>query len=110
MSLTLSERAANEVKRMIREQELPETTALRVSVAGGGCSGFEYRLSFDSQPNEAEDAVTQSHGVQVVVDPKSARFLTGTEIDIHEGLDKRGFVFNNPLAVRTCGCGSSFQI
>lgn len=110
MALTLSERAANEVKRIITDQKLPETTVLRVTVAGGGCSGFEYRMSFDNTPNEAEDIVTESHGVRVAVDKKSDRFLNGTEIDIHEGLDKRGFVFNNPLAVRTCGCGSSFQV
>ncbi len=109
MSVSLSERAANEVKRMMVEQQLPEQTVLRVSVAGGGCSGFEYRLGFE-QEVLADDVVTEAHGVQVAVDGKSAGYLKGTEIDIHEGLDKRGFVFNNPLAVRTCGCGSSFQV
>lgn len=110
MALTLSPRAADEIKRMISQQQLPDATALRVSVVGGGCSGFEYRLSFEDKPSEPGDIVSQSNGVQVVVDQKSARYLSGTEIDIHEGLDKRGFVFNNPLAVRTCGCGSSFQV
>lgn len=109
MKLTLSERAAKEVQRMISEQQLPKETVLRISVVGGGCSGFEYRLSFD-QNAAGEDTVSETHGVRVAVDPKSARFLNGTEIDIHEGLDKRGFVFHNPLAVRTCGCGSSFQV
>lgn len=110
MALTLSERAAAEIRRMIQQQNLPQETAVRVRVIGGGCSGFEYRLSFEPPPSLAEDVVTQSHGVSVVVDSKSARLVNGTEIDIHEGLDKRGFVFNNPLAVRTCGCGSSFQV
>jgi iron-sulfur cluster assembly protein len=110
MALTLSERAAAEIKRMISQQQLPDETALRVSVVGGGCSGFEYRLAFENQINSPEDTVTESQGVSVVVDQKSARLLGGTEIDIHEGLDKRGFVFNNPLAVRTCGCGTSFQV
>ena len=110
MPVTLTERAAGEVRRIIAEKKLPETTALRVAVAGGGCSGFEYKLDFDPTPNEAEDAVSQSQGIRIVVDKKSLRLVAGTEIDIHEGLDKRGFVFNNPLAVRTCGCGSSFGI
>lgn len=109
MSVSLSERAAKEVQRMMADQQLPNETMLRVSVVGGGCSGFEYRLSFD-QNAAGEDTVTEAHGIRVAVDPKSARFLNGTEIDIHEGLDKRGFVFNNPLAVRTCGCGTSFQV
>lgn len=110
MALTLSQRAANEVKRIIADQNMPETTVLRVAVAGGGCSGFEYRMTFENAPNEAEDEITESHGIRVAVDKKSARLIKGTEIDIHEGLNKRGFVFNNPLAVRTCGCGSSFQV
>ncbi len=109
MNLTLSVRAADEVKRIIRDQKLPEATMLRVGVVGGGCSGYEYRLEFVQRADE-DDTVSEWHGVKVTVDPKSARLLGGTEIDIHEGLDKRGFVFNNPLAVRTCGCGSSFQV
>lgn len=110
MALTLSERAAAEIRRMLQQQDLPDGTALRVSVVGGGCSGFEYHLSFENPPQAAEDLVVHSHGIPVVVDSKSARLVQGTEIDIHEGLDKRGFVFHNPLAVRTCGCGSSFQV
>ena len=112
MAITLTERAASEVKRIIVEKQMPETTALRVAVAGGGCSGFEYKLDFEAEPgSESEDdQVSQSHGVRVVVDRKSLKLLNGTEIDIHEGLNKRGFVFNNPLAVRTCGCGTSFGV
>jgi iron-sulfur cluster assembly protein len=110
MAITLTERAASEVKRIIAQKQMPETTSLRVAVAGGGCSGFEYKLDFDAQPGSEDDQVSQSHGVRVVVDRKSLKLLNGTEIDIHEGLDKRGFVFNNPLAVRTCGCGTSFGV
>jgi iron-sulfur cluster assembly protein len=109
MSVTLSERAAGEIKRMVSDQGLSQTTLLRVGVVGGGCSGYEYRLQFADMAEES-DVVSESHGVKIAVDPKSAKYLSGTEIDIHEGLDKRGFVFNNPLAVRTCGCGSSFQV
>lgn len=110
MSVTLSPRAADEVKRILADKRLPDHTLLRVGVVGGGCSGFEYRLEFVEGKTEASDEVSESHGIKIAVDPKSARFLKGTEIDIEDGLDKRGFVFNNPLAVRTCGCGSSFQV
>lgn len=109
MAVSLSARAAKEVKRMMVEQQLSDQTVLRVSVAGGGCSGFEYRLGFEENV-QSDDVVSETHGVHVAVDSKSARYLSGTEIDIHDGLDKRGFVFNNPLAVRTCGCGTSFQV
>ncbi len=108
MELNLTEKAAGEVKRIIDEKKLPETAALRVAVAAGGCSGFEYRLEFDESPDE-QDLVREIHGVRVAVDPKSAEILGGTEIDFKEDLMSRSFVFNNPLAVRTCGCGNSFQ-
>jgi iron-sulfur cluster assembly protein len=94
---------------MMGEEELPDTAVLRVRVVGGGCSGFEYKLEFAKGADEC-DAVSEWHGVRIVVDPTSAQKLNGTEIDIHDGLDKRGFIFNNPLAIRTCGCGSSFQV
>ena len=108
--VTLTPRAADEVKRILREQHRPESTTLRVGVLGGGCSGYEYRLQFVDQADEQQDLVAESHGVKIAVDKKSSTYLAGTEIDIHEGLDKRGFVFNNPLAIRTCGCGSSFGV
>jgi iron-sulfur cluster assembly protein len=110
MTVTLTERAAGEIKRMIAEQQLPEDTVLRVGVAGGGCSGFEYRMDFDGRVDEAEDQIDECHGVRVAVDSKSAKFLRGTEIDFRMDLLNRGFVFNNPLATRTCGCGTSFQV
>ncbi len=110
MAVTLTEKAAGEIKRMIAEQHLPEGTVLRVGVAGGGCSGFEYRMDFDSKVSESEDAVAESHGVRVAVDRSSAKFLLGTQIDFRQDLLTRGFVFNNPLATKTCGCGSSFQV
>ncbi len=109
MELKLTEKAADEVKRIIREKNLPDTAALRVAVAAGGCSGFEYRLEFDDAPDDQADLVTELHGVRVAVDPRSAEILGATEIDFKEDLMSRSFVFNNPLAVRTCGCGNSFQ-
>lgn len=106
----LTEAAAKEVKRLLAENQLSEGTALRLSVVGGGCSGFEYKLDFESNPDAVNDVVCESHGVRVVVDKRSLRYLAGTVIDFQNGILQRGFVFNNPLAVRTCGCGTSFSI
>ena len=109
MSVQLTELAAQEIKRVIEEQKMPAGVALRIAVAGGGCSGFEYKLGFEENVDEQSDIVHEIHGVRVAVDKKSSLYLDGTEIDYHSGIDKRGFVFNNPNATKTCGCGSSFQ-
>jgi iron-sulfur cluster assembly protein len=82
---------------------------LRVGVAGGGCSGFQYSLGFDETTDAAKDDVSDQHGLTVAVDKKSALFLDGTTVDFYEGLEKRGFTFDNPNAVKSCGCGSSFS-
>jgi iron-sulfur cluster assembly protein len=107
MAVMLTEKAANEIKRVI--QEHPEGTVLRVGVAGGGCSGFQYALGFDTQFDSKVDSKYDYHGVTVVVDKKSALYLDGTTVDFYEGLEKRGFTFDNPNATKSCGCGSSFQ-
>ncbi|HUY93236.1 MAG TPA: iron-sulfur cluster assembly accessory protein [Pirellulales bacterium] len=109
MAVALSEKAANEVKRIMQEQKFDEDTVLRVGVAGGGCSGFQYSLGFDKTYDEKVDSKYDYHGVTVVVDKKSALYLDGTTVDFYEGLEKRGFTFDNPNAVKSCGCGSSFQ-
>ncbi len=109
MSLTLTERAASEVKRIMEEQKFEAETCLRVGVTGGGCSGFSYSLGFDKEYDAKADAKVDQFGVNVVVDRKSALYLDGTTIDFYDGVEKRGFTFNNPNAVKTCGCGSSFQ-
>ncbi|RIK77586.1 MAG: iron-sulfur cluster assembly accessory protein [Planctomycetota bacterium] len=109
MSLMLTEKAANEVKRIMQEQKFEGETLLRVGVTGGGCSGFSYSLGFDTSYDAKVDAKYDQHGVNVVVDRKSALYLDGTTVDFYEGVEKRGFTFNNPNAVKTCGCGSSFQ-
>ena len=110
MSLQLTENAAKEIKKVITEQKMSENVALRVGVAGGGCSGFEYKLAFDEHVDEQNDTVCEMHGVRVAVDKKSLLHLDGTEIDYHNGIDKRGFVFNNPTATKSCGSGNSFQV
>jgi iron-sulfur cluster assembly protein len=109
LSLQLTEKAAEEIKKVISEQKMPENVALRVGVEAGGCSGFEYKLEFDEHVDEQSDTVCEMHGVRVAVDTKSLLYLDGTEIDYHNGIEKRGFVFNNPNATKTCGCGTSFQ-
>ena len=107
--IEVTEKAAAEVQRILTEQELPDTTALRVGVKGGGCSGFSYTLGFDDQINEI-DQISESQGVRVVCDPKSFLYLNGTSVDFEENLMGRGFKFVNPNASKTCGCGESFSI
>ncbi len=109
MAITLTERAATEVKRIIEDQKLEDGTSLRVGVTGGGCSGFSYSLGFDKAFDEKMDSKHEYHGVDVVVDKKSALYLDGTTVDFYDGVEKRGFTFENPNAVKSCGCGSSFQ-
>jgi iron-sulfur cluster assembly protein len=109
MAVVLTEKAANEVKRIIADQKIEPEMVLRVGVTGGGCSGFSYQLGFDKSYDAKTDSRFEYHGVPVVVDKKSALYLDGTTIDFYEGLEARGFKFDNPNAVKSCGCGSSFQ-
>ncbi|MEO1496260.1 MAG: iron-sulfur cluster assembly accessory protein [Planctomycetota bacterium] len=109
MGVVLTETAAKEVMRIVDDQKLEEGTVLRVGVTGGGCSGFSYALGFDNNYDEKVDSKFDCHGVSVVVDKKSALYLDGTTVDFYDGIEKRGFTFENPNAVKSCGCGSSFQ-
>ncbi|MGH7128986.1 MAG: HesB/IscA family protein [Planctomycetaceae bacterium] len=109
MAVTVTEKAASEIKRVMTDQKLKDGTVLRIGVAGGGCSGFQYALGFDDNTDTAKDHLSEQHGITVAVDKKSALFLDGTRIDFFEGLEKRGFTFDNPNAVKSCGCGSSFS-
>jgi len=104
--VSLTERAAHHVKRIAR-QEGTLGQPLRVAILPGGCSGFSYDLYFDDQA-KPNDLVFDFHGVQLRVDPKSAAFLNGTEIDFVEGMQGEGFQFKNPQAKSACGCGKSF--
>lgn len=87
----------------------PETDFIRVGVKSGGCSGLEYELKFDNQTNE-NDKMFEDNGVKIVVDKKSFLYLVGTILEYSGGLNGKGFVFNNPNAARTCGCGESFSL
>lgn len=107
--IELSERAASEVNTIIKDQELnPEETYLRVGVKGGGCSGFSYTLDLTETKYDT-DEVFERHGVKVICDPKSHIYLEGANVDFKDELMGRGFVFNNPNATSSCGCGSSFS-
>ena len=107
--ITLTERAAKELHRIVDEQKLPEGTVLRVGVKGGGCSGFSYSLGFDDTVHE-DDQTAETDGFRVVCDPKSFLYLNGTQVDFEESLMGRGFKFGNPNASKTCGCGESFSV
>lgn len=109
MAVILTEKAAAEVLRVKEEQKMEPDTFLRIGVAGGGCSGFNYTLGFDKEFDEKADMKYDYHGVDVVVDKKSSLYLDGTTVDWYESIEKRGFTFDNPNAVKSCGCGSSFQ-
>jgi len=109
MAITLTERAATEIKSIIQQQGLPEAeTRLRVGVKGGGCSGFSYMLDLTEEPKNDMDEEMESHGVKILVDMKSNLYLNGVEIDFKDEVMGKGFVFKNPNATSTCGCGSSF--
>ena len=107
--IRLTEKAVNMVK-VTREQEgMDSSYGLRVAVRGGGCSGLEYALDFEIEARE-NDHVLEFEGLRVFVDPVSARYLQGTEIDYVMGTTGAGFKFNNPNASGSCGCGSSFSV
>ena len=107
--ITLTEKAATELKKVMDEDGVSDAGFVRVGVSGGGCSGFEYKLTFDKYSDDSKDITSVQHGITIVVDKKSDLYLDGTELDFHSSIEKRGFVFNNPNAVKSCGCGSSFQ-
>jgi len=115
MPITVTEKAASEVKRILDEQkregaELPEKVHLRLRVVGGGCSGFQHKLDLDPQVNEKLDEVFEFHGTPVVVDKRSLMYLENVTVDFHDDLNRRGFSINNASAKSTCGCGSSFSM
>jgi iron-sulfur cluster assembly protein len=115
-AITLTERAALEVKRIIEEQRKEgvvgpdEKVYLRISVKGGGCSGFQNKLDLDPQFNEKTDELMEQHGVSVVSDRKSLLYVHGAVVDFHNEINRRGFSVQNPQAKTTCGCGSSFSV
>ena len=110
MAIELTETAAREVKHICEQQKLdPTRVFLKVGVKGGGCSGFSYILDLTENRND-NDEQFEINGVRVLCDPKSHLYLDGTQIDFKDEIMGRGFVFKNPNASTTCGCGSSFAV
>ncbi|MFI5141152.1 MAG: iron-sulfur cluster insertion protein ErpA [Bacteroidia bacterium] len=107
--ITVSNAAKEHAVKLIKEENKPSDTFIRVGIDGGGCSGLMYNLIFDNELKQG-DQVFEDNGVKVVVDRKSFLYLVGTELDYSGGLNGKGFVFKNPNASRTCGCGESFSV
>ncbi len=105
--ITLTEGAVKELKKIREDQGIPAEYGLRVGVKGGGCSGFSYILGFDEQ--KENDDTYEINGMRVLMQKSHAIYLLGIEIDWQDGLNNRGFAFNNPNASDTCGCGTSFS-
>jgi len=108
MQIQLTEKAAKQMKTILNS-EAGDDLKIRIGVQGGGCSGLSYFMNIEQQITE-RDKVFERLGVQLCVDAKSAMYLEGIELDFTDGLNGSGFVFNNPNAMRTCGCGSSFSV
>jgi iron-sulfur cluster assembly accessory protein len=106
--ITLTERAATELKDLIKSQD-KESSALRVWVAGGGCSGLSYGMALDDGQPEAEDNVFEQDGLKVYVDPLSLNYMDGSQVDYVDDVLGGGFKIENPNATSSCGCGSSFK-
>lgn len=107
--VTITENAKNQAIRLIESEGYEKDSFIRLGVKSGGCSGLSYELKFDNVLTE-NDKVIEDNGTKVVVDKKSILFLAGTTLDYQGGLNGKGFVFINPNASRTCGCGESFAV
>ena len=108
-NIRITQKALHEVKKIKAQNSIPEDYGLRIGVKGGGCSGMSYTLGFDATSKEL-DRMYETQGVRVFIDPKSLFYLMGVTLDYSDGLNGRGFTFNNPNATKTCGCGSSFGV
>ncbi len=107
--ITLTERAAAKIRELMAGEPAGEAEVLRVAVQGGGCSGFQYGLGFDRGLQEGDHEL-ELHGVPVVIDPFSAPYLKGAEVDYVDSIEAAGFAISNPNATSSCGCGHSFQV
>ncbi len=109
LGVAISEKAAEKIKYFAAKDGMTENVGLRVEVKGGGCSGMTYDLDITDQERET-DKIVEQYGVKVMVDKKSYIYLVGTELDFSDGLNGKGFVFSNPNATKSCGCGTSFSV
>jgi iron-sulfur cluster assembly protein len=106
--ITITEKAQHQIKTIAQLENPSGENGLRLSVTGGGCSGLSYKVEFS--PKQDRDNVLDFSGIQVLIDPKSAIYLKGIELDFKDGLNGKGFSFDNPNAKNSCGCGESFSI
>ena len=106
--ISLTANAVNEVKRLMNAADFDKETFLRIGVKGGGCSGMNYMLGFDKK--ESDDEVYDIDGIQVLMKKAHSIYLFGMQVNFEDGLNARGFVFQNPNASSTCGCGQSFSV
>ncbi len=107
--VNISESASQQIKNLLSQGSNPRDSFLRVKVVPGGCSGFSYKLDFD-QAMQPADKVFEENGTKVVIDSKSLLYILGMTLDYEGGLNGKGFMFSNPNASKTCGCGSSFNV
>ena len=109
LTVEISEKAAEKIKYFAEKEGLEDNVGLRVAVKGGGCSGLTYDLTITDKDRES-DKIVEQYGVKVMVDKKSYIYLVGTQLDFSDGLNGKGFVFENPNATKACGCGTSFAV
>ena len=109
--ITVSEKAMTHIIGLMMDEGItPDTHYLRVGVKGGGCSGLSYVMEFDTDKTELDEIVEVENGLKVLIDFKSVLYLAGTELTYSDGLNGKGFQWENPNASRTCGCGESFAL
>jgi iron-sulfur cluster assembly protein len=109
--ITVTEKALNHIIQLMIDAGItPDTHHLRVGVKGGGCSGLSYVMDFDDKTDETDEVVMVDGGLKVVIDRKSVLYLFGTQLNYSDGLNGKGFQWENPNASRTCGCGESFSL
>lgn len=106
--ITITEKALWQIRNIAKLENCSEEDGLRLSVTGGGCSGLSYKVEFSRK--KERDNVLNFSGIKVLIDPKSAIYLKGIELDFKDGLNGKGFTFDNPNAKNTCGCGESFSL
>lgn len=109
--ITINKKALNHILQLMVESGItPDTHNLRVGVKGGGCSGLSYTMDFDDKIEDTDEVIEVDGGLKVVIDRKSVLYLFGTELNYSDGLNGKGFQWENPNASRTCGCGESFAL
>ena len=109
LGVAITEKAAEKIKYFAEKEGITDNVGLRVAVKGGGCSGLTYDLKITDEELES-DKIVEQYGVKVMVDKKSYIYLVGTELDFSDGLNGKGFTFENPNAKKACGCGTSFSV